>query len=362
MQWKVSILVNYSTNFWKDKRVVITGHTGFKGSWLTLVLLKLGAKIIGISNGEVSFPSIFSVLKLQNKIYDCRCDISDVKPLTQILEKEKPDVIFHLAAQALVKQSIADPYETFRVNAMGMASLMEAIIESGKIVPTILITSDKVYENKEWYWGYKETDELGGKDPYSASKACAELIAQSYLRTVIQQDSKYFGIARAGNVIGGGDWAADRLIPDCYRSWSKDKEVHIRMPNATRPWQHVLEPISGYIALAERLTNNPFDSFESFNFGPDFQASSTVGEVVSYLGQNRPVKIEEKPSNEANLLALNCDKAKFLLGWFPKLNQGKTLEWTRTWYDCYYAKGDVTELTNEQIEKYLAARGLICIN
>ena len=351
----------YNEEFWIGKRVLITGHTGFKGSWLTLVLLKLGAKVIGISKDEVSYPSLFDVLKLRDKVSDYRCDIADIGSLTQILKKEKPDAIFHLAAQALVRKSITHPFETFRVNALGMASVLEAIKSYGKIVPTVLITSDKVYENREWYWGYKETDELGGKDPYSASKACAELVAQSYLRSIFYEDSKYFGIARAGNVIGGGDWAADRLIPDCYRSWSENKQVHIRMPNATRPWQHVLEPISGYIALAERLSLNPFESFESFNFGPDFQTSSTVGEVVSYLGNDRPVKIEEVSSSEANLLALNCDKAKFLLRWFPQFDQKSTLDWTRSWYDCYYSNGNVSRLTDEQVGVYLNARGLRCI-
>ena len=351
----------YNEEFWIGKRVLITGHTGFKGSWLTLVLLKLGAKVIGISKDEVSYPSLFDVLKLRDKVSDYRCDIADIGSLTQILKKEKPDAIFHLAAQALVRKSITHPFETFRVNALGMASVLEAIKSYGKIVPTVLITSDKVYENREWYWGYKETDELGGKDPYSASKACAELVAQSYLRSIFYEDSKYFGIARAGNVIGGGDWAADRLIPDCYRSWSENKQVHIRMPNATRPWQHVLEPISGYIALAERLSLNPFESFESFNFGPDFQTSSTVGEVVSYLGKDRPVKIEEVSSSEANLLALNCDKAKFLLRWFPQFDQKSTLDWTRSWYDCYYSNGNVSRLTDEQVGVYLNARGLRCI-
>lgn len=352
----------YNEEFWVGKRVLITGHTGFKGSWLTSVLLKLGATVIGISNDEVSSPSLFGVLNLGDKISDYRCDIADVAAVTRVLKKEKPDAIFHLAAQALVRKSISQPFETFRVNALGMASVLEALSNYDKIVPTVLITSDKVYENREWYWGYKETDELGGKDPYSSSKACAELVAQSYLRSIFCEDSKYFGIARAGNVIGGGDWATDRLIPDCYRSWSEGKEVHIRMPNATRPWQHVLEPISGYIALAERLSLNPFDNFECFNFGPDFQTASTVGEVVAYLGKDRSVKIEEETSSEANLLALNCDKAKFLLGWFPQFDQKSTLDWTRSWYDCYYSNGNVTELTYEQVSTYLDLRGLRCIS
>ena len=355
-------MLSYEKGFWTSKKVLITGHTGFKGSWLTLVLQRLGARIVGISNDLVSSPSMFEVMGINDSIFDYRADITDVNSLTKIISAEQPDVIFHLAAQALVKKSLADPHETFRVNTMGMASLLEVLRKLKMSVPTVLITSDKVYENKEWCWGYKETDELKGKDPYSASKACAELVAQSYLRTIFHEKSYLFAIARAGNVIGGGDWAEDRLIPDCYRSWSQGMEVNIRMPKATRPWQHVLEPLSGYIALAERLAVNPFNCFETFNFGPDFHTSSTVGEVVSFLGKGRAVKIDQASSNEANLLALNCDKAKFLLGWFPQFEQKDSLEWTRKWYEAFYAKDDVKLLTNIQIADYLALRGMECIS
>jgi CDP-glucose 4,6-dehydratase len=355
-------LLNYDENFWHKKRVLITGHTGFKGSWLSLVLKGMGADIIGVSNSLVSEPSLFEILCLKNKVTDYRLDITDVEAISNVIKEEKPDIIFHLAAQALVRKSLRDPFETFRVNAMGMAAVCDAVRLLSHAVPTILITSDKVYENKEWYWGYRENDQLGGKDPYSASKACAELIAQSYLRSVFPEKSKLFAIARAGNVIGGGDWAADRLIPDCYRSWQNDGTVEIRMPDATRPWQHVLEPLSGYILLAEKLAFGSFEKFEIFNFGPDFKRSSTVGEVVSYLGKEKKTRFGSSSISEAGLLALNCDKAKFELGWFPILTQEMTLDWTRDWYDNFYSGNDVEFITRKQIEEYFQLREDKCIN
>lgn len=354
--------MNYDKNFWRQKRVLITGHTGFKGSWLSMVLKGLGAEIIGISNSLVSEPSMFEILDLKNKVIDYRFDITDVKAISNVIKAEKPDIIFHLAAQALVRASLRDPFETFRVNAMGMAAICEAINLMSYEVPTILITSDKVYENNEWYWGYRENDKLGGKDPYSASKACAELIAQSYLRSVLPETSKSFAIARAGNVIGGGDWAADRLIPDCYRSWQNDGTVEIRMPYATRPWQHVLEPLSGYILLAEKIAHRSFEEFQVFNFGPDFKRSSTVGEVVSYLGEEKKIRLGCASNSEAGLLALNCDKAKFELGWFPVLTQEMTLDWTREWYDNFYSGKDVESITEKQIGEYFQLREVQCIN
>lgn len=355
-------MLEFQKHFWLNKKVLITGHTGFKGSWLASFLKLLGAKVIGVSNEVLTQPSMYEVLQVSKSITDYRCDISDTVELENIILKETPDVIFHLAAQALVTTSLEQPYETFRVNVLGMASLLDAIERSKCWVPTVLVTSDKVYENQEWYWGYREIDPLGGKDPYSASKACAELVAQSFLRTVMQEKSSYFAIARAGNVIGGGDWSKDRLIPDCYRAWFQGLDVKLRMPNATRPWQHVLEPLSGYLLLAERISNNPFDHFETFNFGPDFQVSATVGEVVKYLGNDKSVQDLQGAPSEASLLALNCDKAKFKLGWHPALSQEQTLNWTKDWYECFYAGGNVALLTRKQIEDYMALRGLECID
>ncbi len=349
-------MAKYTNRFWNGKKVLITGHSGFKGCWLTAFLQKMGASIIGISDGLISEPNLFNILDHKNSVKNYWVDIQNTNELIKILKYENPEFIFHLAAQALVKKSIEDPIKTLSTNAMGMASLLDAIRLIEYFVPTILITSDKVYENKGWYWGYKETDKLGGKDPYSASKACAEIIANSYCKTFFSDQIKNFAIARAGNVIGGGDWAANRLIPDCFRSWAKGESVELRMPNATRPWQHVLEPISGYVLLAEFIFNNKLNDLEAFNFGPNFTSMSSVEKIVNFLGNRKTIVSNDTESKEANLLALNCDKAKFILEWYPELSEVETLNWTKDWYNSYYNNKDVKALTFDQINSYLARR------
>ncbi|MBT7754317.1 MAG: CDP-glucose 4,6-dehydratase, partial [Gammaproteobacteria bacterium] len=236
----------------KDKRVLVTGHTGFKGSWLTLWLVRLGAKVIGLSDDVPTTPSNFEVNNISKIIEDNRVDIRNYDLVSNIVNSANPDFVFHLAAQSLVRESYDQPLKTFEINAMGTANILQALISVDKKVTVVMITSDKAYDNVEWVWGYKETDRLGGKDPYSASKGMAELVIKTYFESFIKNktDNITLGIARAGNVIGGGDWAKDRIVPDCIRSWSINQSVKIRNPNSTRPWQHVFEPLSGYLSLA----------------------------------------------------------------------------------------------------------------
>ena len=255
--------------FFKNKTVIVTGHTGFKGSWLTLILIHLGAKVIGISNNIPTKPSFFQSLKLNKKIKDLRADIRDLTKVKKILKKYQPDYIFHLAAQSLVKRSFREPSNTFTTNIVGTLNILESLRSLKKKCVSVIITSDKSYKNFEIQRGYIEDDILGGEDPYSASKGSAELVIQSYCKSFFNKDKKRIGVARAGNVIGGGDWSKDRLVPDCVKSWSKNKKAILRNPSSTRPWQHVLEAVFGYLTLSIKLKKNIKLHGEAFNFGPN---------------------------------------------------------------------------------------------
>jgi CDP-glucose 4,6-dehydratase len=348
---------------YKEKKIIITGHTGFKGSWLTTWLLKLGAHIVGISNTIPTNPSMFQELNLSSKIKDYRIDIRDFAKLKDIIESEKPDFVFHLAAQALVVPSYNNPIDTFSTNMMGTANVLEALrLYKGNCV-AIMITSDKCYDNVEWEWGYKETDILGGKDIYSGSKGGAELVIKSYYHSFFKNKDSNIRLVstRAGNVIGGGDWADYRIVPDCMRAWKDGKSVEIRSPKATRPWQHVLEPLSGYLAVGQKLFEDPTISGESFNFGPHAEYSKTVFELLNDLSKNW--NLEQEPSyfpdktnefHEAGLLKLNCDKALFHLKWLPTLEYDELIKLTSDWYYAYYMDKsiDLLNLTLKQIEKY----------
>ena len=349
-------------DIYRESRVLITGHTGFKGSWLTTWLHKLGADIVGVSKDIPTQPSMFNELGLENKITHIFGDIRDIEFVSRIVCNTQPDYVFHLAAQAIVSKSYTDPLETITTNVIGTANVLESLRQLNKPCIAVLITSDKCYDNLEWTWGYRETDSLGGKDIYSGSKGAAELIIKSYFHSYLA-DGKYLklGIGRAGNVIGGGDWAKDRIVVDCIVAWNNGKKVEIRSPNATRPWQHVLEPLSGYLALGQNIYNRHNLHGEAFNFGPRSEQNRRVIDLLSDLGGYWGYTDEDKPYriinnvqfHEAGLLKLNCDKALQYLGWEPNLKYEETIHLVGEWYKNYYNKQqNMYEFTLEQIRKY----------
>ncbi len=347
-------------NVFKSKKVIITGHTGFKGSWLTSWLLKLGAKITGISNNIPTSPSHFSYLKIQKKIKNYFIDIRDLKKFKKIINQTKPDFIFHLAAQALVKESYQEPLSTFSTNTVGTLNLMEILKSHKKKCVVVIITSDKVYKNLESTIGYKETSTLGGIDPYSGSKAAAELVISAYLNSYfLKKNNKVsIAVARAGNVIGGGDWAKNRLIPDCMKAWSKNKKVYLRNPNSTRPWQHVLEAVWGYLHLAAKLKFDKNLHGEAFNFGPDQKSNYSVLQIVNLIKKNWrnikwKIKKDRKKVYETNILKLDSLKAFKKLNWKCTLNIQETMQMVSEWYKNYYSKNsNQKNFTYEQITLY----------
>ncbi|MCH8157921.1 MAG: CDP-glucose 4,6-dehydratase, partial [Nitrospinae bacterium] len=269
-------------NIYQDRRVLVTGHTGFKGSWLSAWLLDLKAQVAGYSLDIPSQPSHFEALSLTNRIEHTQGDVRNKTTLKQAIDQFRPEIVFHLAAQSLVRKSYEDPIATFETNSMGTLNILDCLRTQPSVEAAVLITSDKCYENVEWLWGYRENDRLGGKDPYSASKACAELIANSYMQSFFKNSGPNISTTRAGNVIGGGDWAADRVVPDCFRAWSQGKPMVIRNPNATRPWQHVLESLSGYLTLGQKLFQGDANvKNQSFNFGPQASVNQSVGDLIN---------------------------------------------------------------------------------
>lgn len=345
-------------NSFKGRKIFITGHTGFKGSWLAFLLNEIGAEVCGYSLPPGRPQSHFEMLKLERKIKHIEGDIRDARGLNDALNLFQPEYVFHLAAQALVRPSYQDPASTFSTNVMGSVNLLDAVRSCNSVRSLLYVTSDKCYENVEWVWGYREADQLGGRDPYSASKAAAEIVFSSYARSFFaDRPSLGAASARAGNVIGGGDWAIDRIIPDCIRAIEADQPVCLRNPGATRPWQHVLEPLRGYMMLAARLYENP-DSWEgSWNFGPstdEIRTVKTVAEsIVSHIGKGR-VDVVESPTqvHEARLLQLNCDKAHQLLGWQPRWSVDKTLEATALWYKAIINGVAAEEITRQQLHEF----------
>jgi len=354
-------ILNFRTCF-EGKVVIVTGHTGFKGSWLSLWLINLGAKVVGVSNDVISNPSNYLASGVSDLIDDNRVDVRDSDAVKQLVERVQPDYIFHLAAQALVRPSYENPLETMTINAIGSANVLDSLRSLDKKVVVVMITSDKAYDNVEWVWGYRETDRLGGKDPYSASKGMAELAIHSYIKSFFYgPDSNVrVGIARAGNVIGGGDWAVDRVVPDCMKAWSSDMTVDIRSPQATRPWQHVLEPLSGYLCLASSLYKSNKYHGEAYNFGPsadeNYPVSKLINEMSKYWNKIKweDVSFGAKHVHEAGLLKLNCDKALSQLNWHSTLTFEETVRLTVEWYKKYYQNPNQSmhKLTIEQIEFY----------
>ena len=359
-------------NIYRNKKVLVTGHTGFKGTWLTAWLLKLGAHVVGVSKDIPTNPSMFEELKLQRKIIHYQEDIRDPSKINQIICDIKPDFLFHLAAQAIVSISYSDPLETISSNVMGTANVLEALKVSNHKCTAIIITSDKAYDNVEQVWGYKEDDKMGGKDIYSASKGAAELIIKSYYHSFFKntKSNVMLAIGRAGNVIGGGDWAQDRIVVDCMEAWSQGRTVEIRSPEATRPWQHVLEPISGYLNLGQVLHENGVLHGEAFNFGPRSENNHTVRQLLEDLskywnfdhGEQAFLVTANIPFNEARLLKLNCDKALFHLMWKANLDYMETIRFTSEWYYQFYKTDNpILEVTFEQIAEYVSlakTRGL----
>ncbi len=360
-------------NAFNGAKVLVTGHTGFKGTWMTLWLQELGAEVVGIANRIPTQPSHFEAAGLDGTVTSHLLDVRDTEAIPATIADEAPDVLIHMAAQALVKRSYDDPVGTYTTNAIGTANVLEGLRRLDGTCNAVLITSDKCYENVETYYGYREDDRLGGADPYSASKAAAEVIISSHLRSFFAPDDGDLdvrvGVARAGNVVGGGDWAADRLVPDVARAWSKGETVTIRRPTATRPWQHVLEPISGYLHLAAELADRPDLHGEAFNFGPPAEAINPVRDVVNALQEHLPgldLAIDESQADfhEAGLLKLSCDKALSHLDWTPVLDFDETMRFSGEWFAQYYADEDVCmrQFSGDQLERYTslaAERGLV---
>jgi CDP-glucose 4,6-dehydratase len=351
-------MLQYSFN---AKTVLVTGHTGFKGAWLTTWLKQLGAKVVGISLDPPTEPSHFIAAQLANDIVDLRIDIRNQKKLEEAIILAQPDFVFHLAAQALVRHSYEDPIETWQTNVLGTLNVLEALRKLDKPCAAVIVTSDKCYDNVEWVWGYRETDAMGGPDPYSASKGAAELAIRSHIKSYFPNISSKVRIAsaRAGNVIGGGDWALDRIIPDCVKAWSNDNLVELRNPYSTRPWQHVLEPLSGYLTLAVALSQRPELHGEPFNFGPQAQQNHSVLELVQQMAvswdqvQWRDISSSVAGPYESGLLKLNCDKALHYLRWHAVMGFEDTVRMTAEWYRAYYQKSRHTfETTNSQILAY----------
>lgn len=342
-------------NFYKKKKVLIIGNTGFKGSWLSIWLLKLGAKVYGFSKNIPTKPSLFLVTKLNKKYKTFYKDINNINEIYKVVNKIKPQIIFHLAAQPLVVESYKSPMETFTTNSFGFNNVIEVIRNSKFVKTAILVTSDKVYENVEKKTGYKETDRLAGIDPYSASKSCAEIIYKSYFKSFLVKTNHKSAIGRAGNVIGGGDWAENRIVPDIVRFKYENKKLLIKNPTSTRPWQHVLEPISGYLLLGEALnSNNKKINGECFNFGPPSNQNKKVIELINTFDQKLKFnKFKNNKIYESKLLKLNCKKASRVLNWRSVLNFKELLKFTSEWYKNYYVNNkNCYEFTVNQITQY----------
>jgi len=347
---------------WSGRRVFVTGHTGFKGGWLSLWLASLGANVRGYSLDPEGTPNMFSAVSLQDLIEDLRGDIRDAGKLRSALVNFQPEVVFHLAAQALVRRSYVDPIGTYATNVMGTANVLEAIRKVQSVRAVVVVTTDKCYLNREWVWPYRETDPLGGFDPYASSKACAEMVSAAYRNSFFPLDRlREHGVgiatARAGNVIGGGDWSQDRLIPDLIRGFLANEPVLIRRPSAVRPWQHVLEPLMGYINLAERLLAGEARFADAFNFGPDFDDTWNVGRVADTLvnlwGGNARWICDEQPSvHEDHFLRLDASKSRWQLGWTPLLKIEEALEWTIRWFRAWALGSDMRKETLNQVSAY----------
>lgn len=348
-------------DFYKDKRVFLTGHTGFKGSWMCKMLANAGAIVTGYSLNAPTEPSLFKIANIEGDIHSVIGDIRNRESLMAAFNEAQPEIVLHLAAQPIVRDSYKDPAYTYETNVIGTVNILECVRQSNCVKSFLNVTTDKVYLNKEWNWGYRENEELDGYDPYSNSKSCSELVTHSYKHSFFTDKEGQpiipISTARAGNVIGGGDWAKDRIIPDCIRALETTKIIDIRSPKAVRPWEHVLEPLSGYMLLSQKMWDNPTEYCEGWNFGPEQESVLTVWDVASAIIENfgfGELKDVSDPDelHEASLLMLNINKAKTRLGWYPRLNAKQAAVLTSDWYKRYMTE-NVYDLCVEEINKFI---------
>ncbi len=343
---------------WQGRRVLLTGHTGFKGAWLSLWLRQLGAEVTGLSLAPHTEPNLFTAARVGDEMHSVLGDIRDPATVESVFEEARPEIVFHMAAQALVRSSYSDPVGTYATNVMGTVHVLDAVRRSPSTRAVVVVTSDKCYENREWAWPYRETDTLGGHDPYSNSKGCAELVAAAFRSSFFGNAGPAIATARAGNVIGGGDWALDRLVPDAVRAFERKEVLHIRNPAAIRPWQHVLEPLRGYLALAEALHDHGARFAGPWNFGPAADAVQPVSAVAGALAKFWPgARWEVTPGehpHEANTLCLDCSKARAELGWSAALRFEQAVEETAGWYARFLAGESAQALCREQLARYEA--------
>lgn len=358
--------VEVNSIFWQGKKVLLTGHTGFKGSWLSIWLHSMGAQVVGYSLAPPTSPSLFELADIAKDMISIIGDIRDFPHLQKVFAEYQPEIVIHMAAQALVRYSYIEPVETYSTNVMGLVNLLEAVRSTRGVKAVVNVTTDKCYENREWIWGYRESEPMGGFDPYSSSKGCAELVTAAYRNSYFHPEKcKEHGVAiasgRAGNVIGGGDWADDRLIPDIMRAIIEGKSVNIRNPLAIRPWQHVLEPLSGYLILAQKLYEEGEAYAEGWNFGPNDDDAKSVQWIVEMLTQawgegSSWVEDGGEHPHEAHYLKLDCSKAKSRLGWHPRWNLEEALEAIVEWQRAYIDGKSIKLVTLEQIQRYMTAR------
>jgi len=344
-------------SFWKGRRVLVTGHTGFKGGWLSIWLQNLGAQVIGVSLDPPTDPNLYEQADVAKDMLSLREDIRNGKAIKRLFQQYKPEIVFHLAAQPLVRYSYLNPVETYETNVMGTLNILEGIRSVDSVSAAIMVTTDKCYENKEWEWGYRENDPMGGYDPYSSSKGAAEILIASYRNSYFLSNGPAIASVRAGNVIGGGDWAEDRLIPDIIRALQSNKQIHIRNPNSIRPWQHVLEPLGGYLTLAEKLMEDKVRYAHAWNFGPlDKDAMSVewiVNRMLEIWGKNVGWVFDNGDNlHEANYLKLDCSRAHSKLGWYPKLSLFTALKNIIDWHKAELNREDMREFCIDQICNY----------
>jgi CDP-glucose 4,6-dehydratase len=356
----VEVSGTIDAGFWKDRRVLLTGHTGFKGSWLSLWLRNLGARVSGFSLGVPTKPSLYELADVSRGIESVEGDVRDPRALARAIAQARPEIVIHMAAQSLVRPSFADPGTTYEVNVMGTVNLLDAVRQNGDVRVVVNVTSDKCYENREWEWAYREHEPMGGHDPYSSSKGCAELVTEAFRRSFFSgEDATRVASARAGNVIGGGDWAPDRLIPDLMRSALAEQPAVVRNPDSVRPWQHVLNPLSGYLLLAQALWSSP-EMAAGWNFGPADEDARTVRWIVQRMTALWPRRLStaEEPNchgprlHEARYLKLDSSRARSRLGWRPSWDLEDGLEATVAWYRALHAGEDMAIVTAEQIDSY----------
>lgn len=346
----------HSLDFYKNKKVLITGHTGFKGSWLCKILIDAGAKVTGYSLNPPTVPNLFEIIKIGDSMNSVIGDIRDLKHLNQVFDEIQPEIVLHLAAQPIVRDSYKNPVYTYETNVMGTVNICECVRTHACVKSFLNVTTDKVYENKEWVWGYREHEALDGYDPYSNSKSCSELVTHSYIHSFFEVDGTAVSTARAGNVIGGGDFANDRIIPDCVRAATEKQPIIVRNPYSTRPYQHVLEPLAAYLMIAEKQYNDK--SYAGFyNVGPDEKDCVTTGELVDLFcntwgeGSCWENRFDGGP-HEANFLKLDCSKLKNVFGWKPKLGVSEAIQMTVEWTKCWMSGGDIAACMEQQIRTF----------